>query len=514
MFLEDKIKSKMFKYTLFAITLFLLSAHLKAEIILPRILGHNMVLQQGKPLSFWGKASAGETVTIQFAGQHQTTSADALGKWSVTLKPLKASAIPSELVISGTNTIRLQNILVGEVWLCSGQSNMEYTMRKNSKVKASLATQLVDGHNPVDELNYANNPQIRIFLVNRKELSKPDSLHRGWNVAQDSALRSFSAPAYFFAKELHRKLNVPIGVIASAIPGSRIEPWISEAAFREDTYYGNQKIDGEPGKFYEPMIRPLAPFAVKGFLWYQGESNCFLKETTTYSHKLKTLITSWRNAWNDQKLPFYYVQLAPFKYSESKGKVVLTRETLPEFREAQEQVLSLPQTGMIVTTDLADDLSDIHPPFKWEIGRRLALLALANAYDKNDVVAEGPIFEKMKVKGHAIQLAFSQTGSDLISKDGQPLTGFMVAGKEGVFSPADAHINGKHVLVSADNVPNPVAVRFAWDEAAQPNLFNKEGLPARPFRTDKPLRNQLSDSFSPASSPVSRGSDTKTSSSK
>lgn len=480
----------MFKYHLL-VAIFLLSHQLKAEIILPRILGHNMVLQQGKLVIIWGKAAAGETVSVQFAGQTQTTYADASGKWSVPLKPLKASATPSELVIAGTNMIRLQNILVGEVWLCSGQSNMEYTMRKNSKVKRSLANELVDGHNPVDELDYANNPQIRIFLVNRKELSKPDSMHRGWNVAQDSALRSFSAPAYFFAKELYKNLNVPIGVISSAVPGSRIEPWISEAAFREDSYYGNQKIEGEPGKFYEPMIRPLAPLAIKGFLWYQGESNCFLNETITYSHKLKTLITSWRSAWNDQKLPFYFVSLVPFKYSESKGKVVLTRETLPEFREAQELVLNLPRTGMIVTTDLADDLSDIHPPFKWEIGRRLALLALATDYEKQDLVSEGPVYEKMKVKGRTAELYFSQTGSGLSSKDGQPLTGFTLAGADGVFVPAQALIDGKHILVSAAGVPKPVAVRFAWDEAAQPNLVNKEGLPARPFRTDNPLKNQL-----------------------
>ena len=481
------------KYNLLAITFLLLSAQLKAEIVLPRIFGHKMVLQQGKPLTFWGKASAGETINVQFAGQDQTTSADVSGKWSVTLKPLKASAIPSELVISGTNTIRLQNILVGEVWLCSGQSNMEYTMRKNSKVTPSLAAQSVDEPNPVDELTHANNPQIRIFLVNRKELSKPDSLHRGWNVAQDSALRSFSAPAYFFAKELYKNLNVPIGVISSAVPGSRIEPWISEAAFREDAYFNNQKVEGEPGKFYEPMIRPLAPFAVNGFLWYQGESNCFLKETITYSHKLKTLITSWRNAWSDQNLPFYYVSLAPFKYSESKQKVVLTKETLPEFREAQELGLSLPKTGMIVSTDLASDLSDIHPPFKWEIGRRLALLALANTYDKNDVVAEGPVFEKMKVKGQTAELYFSQIGSGLLSKDGLSLTGFTIAGNDGRFVPAQARIDGKHVLVSAVNVPKPVAVRFAWNEADQPNLFNKEGLPARPFRTDNPLKSQLAE---------------------
>ncbi|WP_338875292.1 sialate O-acetylesterase [Spirosoma sp. SC4-14] len=479
------------KHALLATFLILLSFQLKAAIVLPRILGHNMVLQQGKPLVIWGKASAGETVNVQFAGQSQTTSADAAGKWSVTLKPLKASAVPSELIMSGTNTIRLQNILVGEVWLCSGQSNMEYTMRKNSKVNPSLATKSVDGHNPVDELTYANNPQIRIFLVNRKELSKPDSLHRGWAMAQDSALRSFSAPAYFFAKELYKNLNVPIGVISSAIPGSRIEPWISEAAFRDDTYYENQKIEGEPGKFYEPMIRPLAPFALKGFLWYQGESNCFLKETITYSHKLKTLITSWRSAWNERELPFYYVSLAPFNYSESKGKIILTKETLPEFREAQELVLGLPQTGMIVTTDLASDLSDIHPPFKWEIGRRLALLALANTYAKKEIVGEGPVFEKMKVKGRAIELHFSHTGSGLLSKDGQPLTDFSIAGTDGVFVRAQALIEGKKVIVSAPNVVSPVAVRFAWDEAAQPNLFNKEGLPARPFRTDNPLTNQL-----------------------
>ncbi|UFH52665.1 sialate O-acetylesterase [Spirosoma sp. KNUC1025] len=490
------------KRPLLAAILFLLSAQLKAEVVLPRILGHNMVLQQGKPLVIWGKATAGETVTVQFAGQNLTTSADASGKWSVTLKPLKASAVPSELIISGTNTIRLQNILVGEVWLCSGQSNMEYTMRKNSKVNPSLATQLTDGHNPVDELNYAHNPLIRIFLVNRKELSKPDSLHRGWNEAQDSALRSFSAPAYFFAKELYKNLNVPIGVISSAVPGSRIEPWISEAAFHEDDYYVDQKLDGEPGKFYEPMIRPLAPFTLKGFLWYQGESNCFLKETLTYSHKLKTLITSWRTAWSDQKLPFYYVSLAPFNYSESKQKLALTKETLPEFREAQERVLSLPQTGMIVTTDLADDLSDIHPPYKWEIGRRLALMALANAYDKSDVVAEGPVFDRMKIKGRTAELHFTQLGSGLASRDAQPLTGFVIAGADGVFVPAQARLEGKRVLVSAANVPNPVAVRFAWDETAQPNLINKEGLPARPFRTDNPLKHQL---FSGSQLPESSG---------
>lgn len=465
-------------------SLFLLSLNLKADIVLPRILGNNMVLQRNKPVAIWGKATVGEKVSVQFADQTQTTTTDGSGNWRVTLTPLKASNTPAELVISGTNTIRLQNILVGEVWLCSGQSNMEYTMRKNSKVNPALGNPQSNAINPVNELDYAKNPAIRIFLVNRKTLSKPDSLHRGWELAQDSALRSFSAPAYFFAKELQATLHVPVGVISSAVPGSRIEPWISQEAFRNDAAFADKKVEGEPGKFYEPMIRPLVPFSMAGFLWYQGETNCFLKETVMYTQKMNTLITSWRKAWDDQPLPFYYVSLAPFRYSESKDNVTLTKETLPEFREAQEMLLNLPNTGMIVTTDLVTDLSDIHPPYKWEIGRRLALVALHDTYGHKEIVYAGPVFEKMKARNGAVELQFNHTGGGLISRNGLPLTGFQIAGADGVFVEATATIDGKKVIVSAKEVPKPVAVRFGWDEAAQPNLANKEGLPARPFRTD------------------------------
>lgn len=466
----------------------LASARVEGAVVLPRILGHNMVLQRNKPLTIWGKATAGERVSVQFAGQRPETTADAQGRWQVVLQPLRASNVPAAMVISGTNTIRLENILVGEVWLCSGQSNMEFTMRKNSKVKRPV----VEGPNPVDELEVASNPDIRIFLVNRKELIKPDSLHRGWSVARDSALRSFSAPAYFFAKELQKRLQVPVGVISSAVPGSRIEPWIPEEGFRAEPFFANQKLEGEPGKFYEPMIRPLVPFGLAGFLWYQGESNCFLNETTTYAQKMKALITSWRAAWQDTGLPVYYVSIAPFMYSESKGnKVVLTKETLPAFREAQELVLQLPNTGMIVTTDLADDLTDIHPSYKWEIGRRLALVALNKTYGLTDIVASGPTFRQMKRKGQAAVLTFENQGTGLVSRDGQPLTGFVVAGKDGVFHPAQATIDGNTVVVRAEAVRKPVAVRFGWDEAAQPNLINNEGLPARPFRTDNPLAGTL-----------------------
>lgn len=443
-----------------------------AEVVLPRILGHNMVLQRDQPVSIWGNASAGERVQVTFSGQKKATEADAKGKWSVVLDPMKASGIGQELSVTGSNTIVLKNILIGEVWLCSGQSNMEYTMRKNSKVDKPY-----NGPNPVDELNYADNDSIRIFLVNRKELIKPDPTHKGWSVARDSALRSFSAAAYFFAKELRQKLGVPVGMISSAIPGSRIEPWIPASLMPEG--------DGDPGKFYTPMIEPLQPFAIKGFLWYQGESNCFLNERAQYTDKMKLLINSWRTAWGRTDLPFYYVQLAPFYYSRSEGKIKLHSESLPEFREAQEQALQVSNTGMIITTDLASNINDIHPPMKWEVGRRLALMALSDTYDA-DIVGRGPVFTNMRIRGNRAELSFKFEGSGLYSKDGQSLRSFLIAGKDGKFVQARAVISNNKVIVSSPAVKVPVSVRFAWNEADQPNLYNKEGLPAAPFRTDRP----------------------------
>ncbi|WP_407426720.1 sialate O-acetylesterase [Arcticibacter sp.] len=455
-------------------------SHLRAEVVLPRILGHNMVLQRDQPVSIWGKASVGEQVQVSFAGQRRSAQTDANGNWMVVLEPLKASGTGRDLSVTGTNTIILKNILVGEVWLSSGQSNMEYTMRKNSKVARPF-----NGRNPVDELQYADNDSIRIFLVNRKELIKPDPTHRGWSVARDSALRSFSAAAYFFAKELGQKLGVPVGMISSAVPGSRIEPWIPAVLMPDG--------DGEPGKFYQPMIEPLQPFAIKGFLWYQGESNCFLNERAQYTDKMKMLINSWRTAWGRTDLPFYYAQLAPFYYSKSDGKIKLEVQSLPEFREAQEQALQVSNTGMIITTDLASDINDIHPPMKWEIGRRLALMALTDTYGV-DVVGNGPVFIGMDIRDGKAELHFNYTGSGIYSKDGQPLRCFSIAGKDGKFVPAAAVIRNNKVVVSSPAVKVPANVRFAWNEADQPNLYNREGLPAAPFRTDRPaglINNEL-----------------------
>lgn len=465
--------------------LFILNA--KAAVVLPKILGNNMVLQRDKPVTIWGTAAAGEMVTVQFAGQEKKITTDASGNWKVVLDPMKSSEDGREMVISGTNTIKLENILVGEVWLCSGQSNMSYEMRKNSKVnKPDTST----ANSPVDELGRAHNPQIRLFLVTQKNMRKPDSTHSGWDIAEGTALRDFSAAGYFFGKNLNHDLKVPVGIICSAISGSRIEPWVPQEAFDAIPYFkeNNIKIEGGPGKLYVNMIAPLAPFAIRGFLWYQGESAAYLAETLSYTYKMEALINWWRKLWDDKNLPFYYVQIAPFYYSRVKDpKIQYTEFTEPELREAQTMALQIPHTGMIVTTDLNDDVKNLHPPFKWEVGRRLELQALANTYGKK-VVFSGPMYDRMRISGNKIILHFKYTGGGLVSHDGKPLNYFQIAGSDGKFIDADAVVKGRKVIISSPEVTSPVAARFGWNEAAQPNFYNKDGLPAVPFRTDNPLK--------------------------
>lgn len=465
----------------------------RAEVVLPKILGNGMVLQRENPVPIWGTAAAGEKVTVKFNDQTKTTTADAAGNWKVLLNAMPASANPAALTILGTNTIKLTDILVGEVWLCSGQSNMLYEMRKNSKVKKPDTS---TANSPVDELERAHNPQIRIFLVTQKNLAKADSTHSGWSIAEDSALRSFSAAGYFFAKNLNHDLEVPVGIVCAAVSGSRIEPWIPETAFTNSAYFNrvskdSSQLSGADGKFYHKMIEPLAPLSIRGILWYQGEAN--MTETASYIKKMQLLINTWRSLWQQPSMPVYYVQIVPYYYSRMKSDKVITPQTLPRFWEAQALVQQIPNTGMIVTNDLNDDVKNLHPPFKWEVGRRLELLALAKTYGKKNVVYSGPVYRKMHVSGNQILLNFNYTGSGLVNHDGKPLNYFTIAGKDGRFVEANAVIQGNSVIVSAPSVTKPVAVRFAWQEDAQPNLFNKNGLPARPFRTDDPLKIKLTD---------------------
>ncbi|MDB4919562.1 sialate O-acetylesterase [Mucilaginibacter sp.] len=459
-----------------------------AEITLPKILGNDMVLQRDKPNPIWGTAMPGEKVSVKFGKQAKNTITDVAGSWKIILDPMPGSDKPAALMVIGTNTITLNNVLVGEVWICSGQSNMVYEMRKNSKVnKPDTST----ANSPVDELEKAHNPAIRIFLVTQKNLIKADPEHSRWSVAQDSALRAFSAAGYFFAKKLNQELHVPVGIICAAISGSRIEPWIPESAFENSAYFKSIGKDSavagnDHGKFYHKMIEPLAPLAIRGFLWYQGESN--VTETISYTHKMKLLINSWRDLWGEQNLPFYYVQIVPYYYSKMTTKLVITPETEPAFWEAQSIALKVPHTGMIETSDLNDDIKNLHPPFKWEVGRRLALLALAKTYGKKNLVYSGPVYQSMKISGNKIILSFKYTANGLESHDKKPLNYFTIAGKDGKFAEANASIEGNRVIVSSPAVTAPVAVRFGWTEDAQPNLFNKAGLPAMPFRTNNPLK--------------------------
>ena len=466
------------------------SSGLSAKVILPKVIGHNMVLQRNKPVPVWGTADRGEKVTVSFAGQTKTTVAGDSGKWTVKLSPMKASEEAREMVITGKNTIVLKNILVGEVWLCSGQSNMEYAMRKNSKLQNTVR----GAHPAEDDLLTASNPNIRIFLVRRKYMS-PDSTHAGWNaaVATEASLKDFSAVGYFYAKELYAKLHVPIGMISSAVPGSRIEPWIEADKMNVSPKMKDGSVlkplsadGGDPGKFYTTMIQPLIPFALKGFLWYQGESACFLNETIRYAYKQKALIESWRGDWNEPNAPFYFVQIAPYTYSGAKDVRPHTVENLPEFWESQALLLKLPETGMVTITDLVDSIVDLHPGYKWEVGRRLSLVALNKTYGMKNLVCSGPSYKSMKIVGNAIEVTFDHTGEGLLSRDGKTLTWFSVAGAEGKFYPATAEIKGNKVIVSSPVVPQPVNVRFAWNEAAQSNFINQEGLPAVPFRSDNP----------------------------
>ena len=432
---------------------------------LPYIFGNNMVLQRDVLIPVWGTARPGAEVIVWFGGEGRRWYADSNGHWRIDLPAMPASDRPTVMkVTSGSDTVLMRNVLVGEVWLCSGQSNMEYSMRKNSKFEKAE-----HGSGPPDELEKADNPAIRIFLVHTNYSKSDEHIRRSWDTAAGAPLRDFSAAGYFFAKSLYRELGVPIGVISNAVPGSAIEPWLPDT-----------------GKFYQTLVKPLAPYALKGFCWYQGETNCMMNDTLRYPGKMSTLIDSWRRLWGDSALSFYFVQIAPFYYSRSNGgNQAHAPELEPAFWEAQARALSLPHTGMVVTTDLVDSATDLHPAYKWEVGRRLALLALAKDY-KKDVVCSGPVYSGMAVRGRGIELSFSGVGSGLMSHDGQPLTWFEIAGRDGRFVPATAVIDGAdEVLVSAKGVRSPKAVRFGWNEAAQANLFNKEGLPAMPFRTDK-----------------------------
>ena len=463
----------------------------RAELKLPAIFGDNMVLQQQMPVPIWGWAAPGSPVTVKFAGQTQTARAAADGKWLVKLGKLKASFLPQTLVVEAGETKTFTNILVGEVWLGSGQSNMEKPIGLQSHQKTCL--------NAEAELAAANYPKIRLFQVDKMLSAKPlpelEKFH-AWQECNSNALDSvhFSAALYFFGRELHTNLNVPVGLIHSSWGGTKIEPWTPPAGFESvpalanitTPNFGTNKIpNSAPSVLYNAMIAPFAGFAIRGALWYQGESN---HGETNYDLKMAALVGGWRKVWNEGSFPFYFVQIAPFKYIKNLTNYSADTDPLPRFWVQQSRAARhIKNAGMIVTTDLVDDLTDIHPRDKASVGHRLALLALDKTYEK-EVPSESPAFEKIKVAGNKAVLDFKHAHGGLISKDGQPLTWFEVAGADGKFVAAEAKITGKETIeVSAASVKQPAAVRFAWNQLAQPNLFNQAGLPAEPFNTLVPV---------------------------
>lgn len=470
----------------------------RAELRPAAIFGDNMVLQQEMRVPIWGWADSNAEVTVTFAGQTKTTRANADGKWLVKLGKFAATFTPQTLAIAAGETKTFTNILVGEVWLASGQSNMEKPLGDQPRQQPVL--------NAEAELATADQyPNLRLFKI-ETALAKsplPDlEKYQGWAECSSNALDAtrFSAAAYFFGQMIHTNLHVPIGLVASSWGGTRIEPWTPPAGFEQVASQekfatppdlGTNKLSNtRPSAIYNAMIAPIAGFAMRGVIWYQGESNLIGTNADNdyreYADKMTALVGGWRQSWGQGNFPFYFVQIAPFKYYNSKTPRVYAPEMLPEFWAQQSKAArGIKNTGMVVTTDLVDNLNDIHPRDKKSVGQRLALLALDKTYDL-EVASSSPVFKQAKFKGGKAILTFDHVGGGLMSKDGKPLTWFTIAGADGKFVPADASIVGKTVEVSAPEVNEPKAVRFAWSEIAQPNLCNAAGLPAEPFRTDEP----------------------------
>lgn len=480
-------------------------SELKADVKLPSIFTDNMVLQQGANVPVWGWGDEGETVVVQFRDQRVTTKT-VNGKWMVKLKPLKAGG-PDEFVVYGKNRIQLRNVLVGEVWLCSGQSNMEF--------------RLVTAFEAQGEIAKSADSNLRLFqVVNLKSDAPLDDLRQPWNVgkfawqeASPQSTPDFSAVAYYFGKALEKDRNVPIGLIQSDWGGSPAEVWMSEEALAANQAYKHDileeypealqkyeaamakyKAGGAKGKaprkpwkpteLYNGMIHPLMPYAIKGAIWYQGESNA--GRAWQYRTLFPDMIKNWRKDWGQGDFPFLFVQIAPWDKNRKRSLEEITKTPVEsdwaELREAQLMTLKLTKTGMAVITDVGEK-DNIHPTKKQPVGERLALLARGEVYGEK-IVYSGPVFKNLKVKGAQAILSFDHIGGGLEAKDGA-LTGFAICGEDRKWVWGEAKIVGKTVVVTSPEVAKPVAVRYGWADYPVINLFNAEGLPATPFRTDE-----------------------------
>jgi sialate O-acetylesterase len=486
-----------------------------ADIRLPQVFGDHMVLQRDQPIVVWGWADAGERVTVTLAGRTATAVAGAAGEWKVTLPALPAGG-PHEMSIAGKNRVVLSDILVGEVWLCSGQSNMEWILRNTDNADEVIAA--------------AEFPRIRLLTVEKRPSPQPLPDIRGaWVACTPKSAEAFSAVAFFFGRRIQAELGVPVGLINSSWGGTLAEVWTPAGAFalgagldkiaikiREADRAYREALPAKLGELeawisasrkalqsdaglplapemlkhaifsegfpdqstslYNGMIHPLVPFAIRGALWYQGEANAITHDGPLYLEKMKALVGGWRRAWGRGDFPFYFVQIAPLD-------AVYDGDDLPKLWDAQRAALALPNMGMAVTTDIAN-LKDIHPRNKLDVGNRLALWALAKDYGRSELVCSGPLYKAVEFKEGKAVVSFDYAAGGLVAAGGNDLTWFEIAGADRIFKKARARIEGSTVVVGSAEVPRPVAVRFAWRRNGTPNLINTAGLPASPFRTD------------------------------
>jgi sialate O-acetylesterase len=478
------------------------------EVKLPAIISDNMVLQQSAEAAIWGWASPGEQVTVTLAGQKAAATADAKGDWSVRLATPKPGG-PYELTVTGAdNTITVKNVLVGQVWLCSGQSNMAFPLKASADAGA--------------ELPAARFPSIRLFTVAASFQDAPANDVAGeWRECEPNAAADFSAVAYYFGRDLHNILGVPVGLINSSVGGTKAELWTSKQAFetdpnlkealedhqrRADRFPSDQakyeqdlaawkdaaekaKAEGKElpaqprsprtphplGSLLNGMIAPLTHYSIAGVIWYQGESDS--GAWRLYPRLFPAMISDWRRYWGRADLPFLFVQLPNYR-DRRPGP---SDSNWARLREAQLMALAAPDTAMAVTIDIGDP-NDVHPANKRDVGLRLSLAAQKIAYGR-DVVWSGPICDSVKFEGSRAIVSFKHPGGGLVAR-GPALTGFALAGDDRRFVWAEARIEGPTVIVSSPDVPQPVALRYAWADNPECNLYNREGLPASPFRTD------------------------------
>ncbi len=459
----------------------------QGDITLAKLFSDHMVLQQNDRVRIWGTGDPQSTLIILFRDEQYETVVGAEGQWAATINTGGPGG-PHKLEVrttDGEKKVVLSDVLVGEVWICSGQSNMQWpvTAAAHADREIELSKEF---------------PLVRLFTVEpRADTSPQDEFAkvRGWDVCGPDTVGSFSAVAYIFGRHLQQRLQVPIGLINTSLGGTRAEAWTSRSALESDERYrpllnhweAETDINSvhRPANLYNAMIAPLRGFSFRGAIWYQGESN--VGRGNQYAHLFPLLIENWRRELAaGEPFPFYFVQLAPFRYGGRDP------EDLPEVWDAQLRTLrSVPETGMAVTTDITE-LNDIHPPNKQEVGRRLALWAFANCYrdhvaangNSDEIVPSGPLYRAMTREGSRLRLHFDYALDQLVSKDDGALVEFTICGDDQKFVPAEAIIDGPDVIVWHAEISEPKAVRFAWRDTAQPNLFNRAGLPASPFRTD------------------------------